>query len=75
MKCPMPSDLFEVKPRDSIVLLLSKFMILKGPCIVASRQSSEHWNIYWNIGPFWGGERGMMGKSISAWLKAVIESI
>lgn len=46
------TDLFEVKPRDSIVLLLSICRTLKGPRIIASRRSSEHWDIYWNIGRF-----------------------
>lgn len=52
------TDLFEVKPRDSIVLLLNVFKILKGPPIVAFRQTSEHWNIYWNIGHFGAGDDG-----------------
>lgn len=55
--------LFEVKSRDSIVLLLSISGILKGPPIVASRQSFKHWNIYW---AFLRRGAGMMGKGISA---------
>lgn len=48
------TDLFEVEPRDSIALLLSIFRILKAPQIIASCQSSEHWNIYWNTGHLGG---------------------